>query len=233
MFRFPDPTPILPQLQTFNIKKRPLLPGTVFPSVSGRETSILTQAFPVWEFELIFDGLRTQTENVTFYQRYLGLNEYERIAAVFLTCLGRYGRFFYSDKSDHSRLDQIIATGDGSRTRFRIIRSVGTLGGLNFSEPIGGINLTDFTPIVKVSEVPQLGNWLIEDDLQTIAFNDPPFGLITMDFWYYYYCEWMNDKNDFEEFVTNLHRSEGVKFRSTKDCAEDALNPYFLPEIIV
>jgi hypothetical protein len=233
MFRFPNPTPILPQLQTFGIKKRPLLPGTVFPSISGRETSILTQASPVWEFELVYESLRTQTENVTFYQQYIGHNDYERIAAVFLTCLGRYGRFFYHDRSDYSRFDQIIASGDGVKTRFRIIRSVGTLGGLNFSEPIGGIDILNFTPIVKINEVPQLSNWLIENDLQTIAFNTAPGAgaLITMDFWFYYYCEWLNDNNDFEEFMRNLHRSTGVKFRSTKDCAEGAPNPYFLPEL--
>jgi hypothetical protein len=229
MFRYPDPTPIMPQLQGFSIKKKATMNGTVFPSVSGRETRILTQAFPLWEFELTYEALRTRTENIDPYTQYNALTQYEKIAAVFLACKGRYGRFFFADPGDNSRTGQFIGTGNGSRTRFRVVRSIST-GPLTFVEPVGGVNITSHIPVVKLNGVVQSGgSWFIDsNDLQTLTFFSPPSAGVTilMDFYYYYYCQFLDDLQNFEEFMYNLHRIASLKFRSTKDCATDSVDPY-------
>lgn len=227
MFRYPDPTPIMPQLQGFSIKKRALTAAPVFPAVSGRETTVLTQAFPLWEFELTYEYLRSGTDNITSYQQYLALREYEKIATLFLACKGRYGRFFFSDPGDNSRSVQTIGTGNGVRTRFRVVRSLG-IGAMTSVEPVGGVDLADFIPLVEVNGSPvDPGDFYIDgNDLQTLVFFSPPVGAITMKFYYYYYCQFMEDLQDFEEFMANLHRISTLKFRSTKDCATDSVNPY-------
>lgn len=218
----------MPQLQGFSIKKRAVTATPVFPAVNGRETTVLTQAFPIWEFELTYEFLRTGTDNVIAYQQYLALREYEKIAAVFLACKGRYGRFFFGDPGDRSRPAQYIDTGDGVRTRFRVVRSLSS-GALTSIEPVGGVDMANAISVTVNGSPAAPGSFYIDaNDLQTLVFFSPPVGQIIMSFYYFYYCQFMEDIQHFEEFMANLHRVATLKFRSTKDCATDSVNPYML-----
>lgn len=228
MFRFPDPTPILPQLQSFSIKKKPLTGAAVFPAVSSEETQVLTHAYPLWEFELTYEGLRTKTQNITPDLEWRFYQEYERILAVFIAVRGQYGRFYYKDHSDFSRELQFIGVGNGTTTRFRLIRTIGR-GDLATIEPVGGVSFEQI-PIIYVNGVPQaVDAWFIDaNDYQTLEFFvAPPNGTtIAAKFYYYYYCRFVEDLPKFEEFVRNLHMLQGFRFRSTKDCGPNTPNGY-------
>lgn len=230
IFRYPDPTPVLPYLHGFSVKKKPTGTSSIFEAASGKQTRVLTQAFPVWEFDLTYELLATQTQNQLLdldidFQHIDRIN-YERILVVFLACKGRYGRFFFQDPSDYSRKEQNIGTANGSRTKFRLVRSISS-GDLEYIEPVGGIDLS-ITPIVKVGNAIHLTGWTILPDLQTIEFDSAPFGIVTISYQYFYYCEFLDDLEDFEEFMRNFHTLQSLKFRSTKDCDKDAPNPWFL-----
>ncbi len=232
MFRFPDPTPILPELETFGIVKRPTTGALAFSSVDGSETQILTHAYPIWEFELTYDALRTRTYNITPDQQWRLLVDYERLLAVYLACRGQYGRFYYRDRSDFSRIGQALGVGDGVTTRFRFIRTF-SYGDLIQWEPVGGVYITAETettiesPQIYVNNV-LTTDWSLDTDFQTLVFDTAPANDLSVvaDFYYYYYCRFTEDVPDFEEFMHNLHRMQKLKFRSTKDCDETTPNGY-------
>lgn len=213
-------------LQGFSVHKKIVTASNIFQTVRGNETRVLTQAFPVWEFQLTYEGLRTETENIIKYDQYSQLTDYERILAVFLTCKGSYGRFFFSDPSDYSRGDQFIGVGNSVRTKFRLVRTIGS-GGLEYTEPVGGADLS-FTPIVKVNGVVQPFGWLVLSDFQTLEFSSPPIGNVTITYQYFYYCRFTKDIEEFEEFAHNLHSMQTLEFRSTKDTDRMTPNPWFL-----
>ena len=197
-----------------------------YSSVNGADTQILTHAYPLWEFELTYESLRTQTQNIIPYTQWPDFNQYERIAAVFLACRGQYGRFYYRDHSDSSRTLQFIDVGNGVRKRFRMIRSFGQ-GDLVTFEPVGGVDLGTAIPIIYVGGTPQPTGWYIDaTDNQTLVFDTAPVGTIAAKFYFYYYCRFLEDLTEFSEFMRNLHQLGRLRFRSVKDCDETSPNAY-------
>lgn len=217
MFRYPIPTPILPTLHTFSVTKTPILATPTYTSVTGIVTRTQTQMFPTWEFRLKYSGLRTETQNIEKFAQWSPQHEYEQIIGVFLACKGRYGRFFFRDLSDYRRVGQHVGTGDGVVYAYRIIRTLG-LGDKTLYEPVGGVDLREpFT--VWWNDVEIDTGFSVSEDLQSLVFNTPPPPgmVIKTDFCFFYYCRFIEDVEDFEEFVRNVHSVGEFAFVSTKD----------------
>lgn len=212
---YPFPTPVLPNLNGFDVKKTPTYDSLVAQSVSGREVSSPRQAYPLWEFDLTYEILRDPTQNQNPYLQYAGQTEFQSILDMFLACSGQFGRFFYNDLSDNSRLGQAIGIGDAATTSFRLVRTWGS-GSLSFAEPIGGINLTQAI-VVYLNGTPTTG-YALDSMGQNIVFASAPGSgvAITMDFYFYYFCRFLNDIVDFEQFYANLWMMKSFKFRSVK-----------------
>ncbi len=218
-FVYPSPTPILPTLNGFSVHKKPIWAALPEESVSGREVTYATAAFPLWEFELTYEVLRSETQNI-FPDPYYAPNlEFEAIATVFLACRGQYGRFFYDDLTDDSRAGQFLGTGNDVQTVFPMVRTIG-FGATTITETVGGVNIGAGVRVyLNGISVPSLGNWSIGSDLQTLVFNIPPnVGVtVTSDFYFYYLCRFLEDMTDFEQFYHNLWLVKALKFRSVKD----------------
>lgn len=221
MFFFPNPPPVLPTLNGFSVHKKPTVQANVQEMVLGNELTFAFQAFPLWEFELTYEVLRTQTENWNASDEDLsGLTEFEQIAAVFAACRGQYGRFYYDDPTDNSRLGQFIANGDGFTTSFRVVRSWGG-GNLELLEPVGGVN-TNKSFVLYQNGIPQApGAYGISVDKTMVnclgGYIPPPGVTLTMDFYFFYLCRFLEDLADFEEFLSNRWGVKSFKFRSVKD----------------
>jgi hypothetical protein len=207
--------PVLPTLNGFSVRKKPTFGAAVAQSVSGREITSVKQAFPLWEFELTYEALLTQTENQVIYNQHKDYLQLEEIQTVFLACSGQYSRFYYDDPTDNSRTAQVIATADGVSPTFQIIRTLGG-GSSSLSEPVGGLNATKpYQFYVNGSPTAvTLANFN-----RTITFASAPTAgaLITGDFYFFYLCRFLTDMNDFEQFLTNLWTLRSLKFRSVKD----------------
>lgn len=216
MLIYPNPTPILSKLYTFSSFKTPIFGSQMFTSISGKETRIQTQIYPIWEFRLKFDALRSQTQNIVPYAQWSPKTDYEKILATFLACKGRYGRFFYQDLTDCSRAGQVLGDGNGTQTRFRIQRSFGD-GSFVLSQPVGGVDLSE-TVTVYLDGIPTV-DYTISDNLQVVVFNSPVSDgvTVTMDFYFFYLCRFLQDASDFEEFMMNLHSNGEFGFVSVKD----------------
>lgn len=215
-FTFPDPTPLFPVIPgiTFSIHKRPTWATIEFVAVSGRRVSSPQQAYPLWEIELTFDFMKDQTQNIVPYTTAAGRNDFTRLSELFLACAGKYGQFYFDDFTDNSRLNQFIGIGDGSTTQFPVLRTWG-FSGLELLEPVGGVNevfnlyfngnLQIFPPAYSV-----IGN--------TLTFTEAPGigAVITMDFSFYYLCQFLEDQHDYEQFMYNLWTLRSCKLRSVK-----------------
>jgi len=214
IFIYPDPTPVMPTLNGFSVHKKPIFAATVAEAVSGRAVMGANAAFPLWEFDLTYEVLRSQTQNREPDTYYSPNVEFEAIASLFLACAGSYGRFWYNDPTDNSRTGQVIGTGDGVSATFQIIRSFGT-GNTSLVEPVGGLNY--LLPYTFYDNGTPTAITLANNN-RTITFaSAPTLGhSITGDFSYYFYCRFLEDGADFEQFMHNLWLLRSLKFRSVK-----------------
>ena len=215
---FPNPTPVFPSNipgLTFEVHKRPTWATLEYMAISGRRTSSPQQAYPLWEFELKFDFLRDQTQNIMPYRQYAGKNEFTRISQLFLDCAGKYGQFYLDDPTDDSRMAQVIGTTDGTTQQFTMYRTWGT-GANSFVEPVGGINT--IYDIYLNGVVQSHSTYSIVANTNAFTFNAPPSGgqTITADFSFYYLCQFLEDQHDYNQFMTNLWELRSLKLRSVK-----------------
>jgi len=214
-FVFPNPVPVFPVVPglTFSVHKRPTWATLEFMAVSGRRVSSPQQAFPLWEFELKFDFLRDQTQNIVPYQQYAAKHEFTQISELFNACGGKYGQFYFDDPTDDSRNGQIIGTGDGSTKNFTALRGW-RFQNLVINEPVGGINqLLN----VYVNGVLQPSNSYSFSGNVITFVTAPGNGLsITIDFTFYYLCQFLEDQQDYDQFMANLWQLSSCKLRSVK-----------------
>jgi hypothetical protein len=217
LFLYPTPTPVLPALNGFSIRKKPAFASLVQEAVSGREITAAVQSYPLWEFDLTYEILRSKTQNQVLDNYKAPLLEYEQLSIVYLVCSGPYGRFYYDDLSDNSRTAQVIATADGAADEFRAYRTLSS-GSTGFTEPVGGINDNEAINIYFDGILQSSSIWSVSADKQNFVFTSPPSAgvVITADFYYYYLCQFLDDTADFEQFMSNRWAVRSLKFRSVK-----------------
>lgn len=218
VFTYPSPVPVLPFLNGFSVHKKPIWANFAESSVSGREVVAAVAAFPLWEFDLTFEALRTQTQNSDTYGQYAGLIDYEQMLMPFLIAAGQYGRFYYNDPTDCSREGQVIGTGTGSRVSWPMVRSLGGSIYTFLTEPVGAVN-TNMLMTVYVDGSPlSASDWALDAAGRVLTLDSAPADgdVVTADFFFYYFCRFVEDVTDFSQFLHNLWSLQTLKFRSVK-----------------
>lgn len=226
------PLPILPNLHGFSLHKRPTFATTVQTAPSGREVRQPQRPQLLWEFELTYEVLRSQTQNQIPDPNLPSQTEFDQVSTVFLACGGQFGWFLFNDPSDNSRTGQAISTGDGVSINFLMVRTLGYTPIAFSIETVGAVNLDEtITVYVNGTPVPESGNWFIANDLITLFFFTPPNDgdVITADFSFYYKCRFITDSNDFEQFYKNFWLLKSLRFRSARDVLLNAPNYGPLP----
>ncbi len=211
-FIFPVPTPVFPALRPgFPVKVRPTFSSIAATTVSGIEITAVRQVFPLWEFELTFEVLSDQTQNIAPDAGRLGYTELQQICGLFLACRGRYGQFYFTFPEDSLRTSALVGIGDGVTDIFTVFRTIGTGG---FNEPVGGINEL---LAVYINGIEQSGGSYNFSENKIGFAVVPPAGVtITADYTFFYLCRFMEDIIDYEQFFRNMWTLKSCKFRSTK-----------------
>jgi uncharacterized protein (TIGR02217 family) len=198
--------PAFPSLsgQGWSVHKRPTFSTRVASHVSGREVRQSLYASTLYEFELTFDGLSSAASYPG-----LGSESLQSLMGLYLASEGQYGTFLYTDPTDHAVTGQGIATGDGATTSFTFMR---TLGG--FIEPVSWVASV---ANVYVNGVAQGSGWSLTQP-NTLVFSIAPTAgsVISADFSYAFVCRFLEDQEDFEEFMSGLWQVQSLKFRSVK-----------------
>lgn len=190
--------------QGWSVHKRPTFSTRVAAHVSGREVRSPLFAFTLYEFELTYDGLAS---NAAYPG--LGANSLQSLMGLYLQCEGQYGTFLYTDPSDCAATGQQIGTGDGTTTSFTFLRALG-----GFVEPVSWVAAV---ANVYVNGTAEASGWTLSQP-NTLSFTTAPANgaAIGADFSYAFECRFLDDQEDFENFMSGLWQVQSLKFRSMK-----------------
>jgi len=202
--------PSFPNLagQGWSVHKKPTWSTIVAPHVSGREVRFANYRYPLWDFELTFDGLTNLAAPPTNYAN-LGASSLQSLMGLFLQCQGQYSTFLYTDPTDNAVTAQAIATGDGETEIFTFVRSLG-----GFTEPVGWVTSV---ANVYLNGFAQGAGWSLVSPNSLVFATAPSVGAaISADFTYAFECRFDDDNEDFEQFMSGLWKLESLKFRSVR-----------------
>ena len=201
----------------FSVHKKPSFSSIVHVGKTGRVVSGYQQSYSAYEFDLRYEVLRDETQNIAAYANLSGYKELQTLQQFYLAAGGQYAEFYYDDPTDRSRTDQAIGTGNGTTKVFGFFRTVTGASGAVTTEPVGGVNIGQ-SVVIKINGTPlaQAGNWNITSDFTTLTFTTAPAAAaaITSTFYYYYRCRWITDELGLEEFFYNRWQADSVRFRS-------------------
>ena len=219
---YPMPTPVFPTLPplSWSVHKKPIMASRVTIGASGRENQLACAVYPRWSFILTYgtsSWLRDQTQNIIPYAPLGGFTELEQLSGLFLSCLGSYGEFYYSDPDDNSRFGQLVGVGNFIQTTFPLFVSWGagpfTPG---FVFPVGGISSLDAVYVNGTLVSPTIYHLDATNTQLIFTSIPPPSGTITANFHFYYRCRFLDDNLTFSQWEKNLWESKEVRFESVK-----------------
>lgn len=191
---------------SWSLTAAPTLQTRIQRAVSGRELRIADYPYPLRQYALTFEVLRS---GAPFY-------EFEAITALIVSCQGAAGTFLWQDPDDNVVTGQIIGTTDGTTTVYQLVRTWGSpLGGVSFTEPITGAphGLTVYLSSGPEPPAP-VGGWDVDPTTGLLTFSSaPPAGMqITATFSYYFRARFMSDAYSFEQFMFRLWSAKKIDF---------------------
>ncbi len=197
------PTLMLPGL-TWPVHRRPTWRTVIVDHPSGGENRTALWQFPLWEFEIAFDGLSvsaTQFPN-------LGAQSYQTLLGFYLTVAGSLGVFLYRDQIFNAQTGGPSGTGDGVTTTFPFVRVVDSA-----IEPASWVT---GSPTVYVNGTAATG-WTLVQPNNIVFASAPTMGaVITADFEYSFLCRFLEDTGDYEQLMINLFEMKSLKFRQVR-----------------
>ena len=219
--------PVFPALtgQGWSVHKKPSFSTIVANHVSAREVRFANYLNPVWNFELVFDGL-----DGTASGQYggLGAQSLQSLMGLYLQCQGRFGAFLFYDPSDYAVSAQAFGTGDGTTTTFQLARALGS-----FLEPVaapvtsagtlyfpGGRSAAVLAPVIEDNgSTVASANYAIASPGGAITFTAAPLAghALTWTGAFGFLCRFDGDDLDFEQFMANLWKADSVKLRSLRN----------------
>jgi hypothetical protein len=194
--------PTLPG-QGWSVHKKPTFSTRVAPHVSGREVRVGLYAHALYEFELTFDGLDSSGAFPG-----LQMQSLQSLMGLFLTCQGQLNPFLYVDPTDNAATAQAIATGNGTTTTFTLNRSIG-----GYAEPVSYATAISSVTLNGVGT----GAYTFTAP-NTITFSTAPGAGVAIAWTgsFAFQCRFIDDQQDFENFMSGLWGNKSVKFRSIR-----------------
>lgn len=181
------------------VKKTPTWNTIQQRAASGQEVRVALQSYPLYAFELIFNVLKSADSNTDF----------QALIDFYNARQGAYDDFLFDDKSDDSipaSSPSQFGTGDGTTTSWQLTRAISSMG---FIEPVMNLN---GAPVIYVNGSVQASGYTISSS-GVITFTAAPSNGATLS-WsgsYYFRCRFVNDTEDFDEFLSNYWRAQKVQ----------------------
>ena len=217
-------TPVFPALagQGWSVHKKPSFSTLVASHVSGREVRKANYQNPIWEFELVFDGLDSSASGA---YGGLGAASLQNLMGLFLSLGGQVGAFVYYDPTDFAVSNQAFGVGDGTTTSFQLVRSLG-----GFAESIvapvtsvttlsfpGGVSVGASAPAITAAGVAVSSSaYSIANGVVTFTSAPASGAALAWSGYFGFLCRFSDDRLDFEQFMSNLWRVDSLKFRSVR-----------------
>jgi uncharacterized protein (TIGR02217 family) len=185
----------------FGNKRTPVWSTTIHTAQSGKELRAAAWSYPVYDYELIYEVLRSDP----------AIAELQTLIGFYNARQGSFDSFLYSDPSDNSVTGQVIGTGNGVTTAFQLLRAYG-----GYVEPVTAVN---GAPVVRVAGVVKAaGADYTVGSTGILTFTAPPASsaVITADFSFYFRCRFVEDSLEFTQTMSGIWEAASVKFRTIK-----------------
>lgn len=188
--------PVLPG-RTWDTTMRPLFNTKILRAVSLNEFRASFSATPVYQMKLSYDVLRDRTINGTVY------DEFRPLIGFFMARHGRFDSFLYNHPNDNTAVTEEFGTGDGLTANFNLARTLGP-----FTERVANVNVLDE---IYINGTPTEAFTISATGM--VMFDPPPFedDVLTWSGTYYYRCRFVNDEQEFNQFMDRLWNSKAVE----------------------
>lgn len=192
--------PTMPGMK-ITLRRTPIWKTVSQESVSGRIVTAALMTYPLRQYSLSFEFLRTSG----------GYSELEQIEAFFNQHRGAFDSWLFNDPDDNAVVDQVFGTGNGAQTAFPLLRSRG-----GFLEPVQSVA---GAPTIKVNGVPAAtpGDYALSTT-GVVVFNAAPASgaMLTWTGSYYWRCRFVSDSAEFERFMYRLWQLNKIDFKTVK-----------------
>lgn len=192
--------PIFPNLPGLAIatRRKPVWRTGVQSTLSGKETRIAYMSYPLYNWSVDFNVLRS----------FGGYAEVAQMMGFLNTLQGMALPFLYTDAEDNTATAQGFGTGDGSTKNFQLVRAYG-----GYSEPVQQPNaITQIT----VAGTPTAAYTLGANGL--IQFTTAPASgaALAWSGTFYFLCRMLQDNPEFGQEHINMWSLKSLAFQSVK-----------------
>ncbi len=206
----PSPPPALGPFSTFptliglgwSMTAAPRFSTAAHDRASGKSGRRMKMRWPLYEIELTFDFLRSDSVN----------QELQQLLGFFEEMQGQAQPFWLAPPGMAALTNQLIGLGDGATTVFPMVRSTGP-----FTEPLAGVQSLS---AVRVNGVPLAsGAWSVSSGYQpslTLSSAPAAGAPINVDGAALWLCRFRDERLDLEQFANQLFRAKSVKLVTVK-----------------
>jgi len=192
--------PTLPGIK-MDMTRRPVWKTQIKESVSGMEVRASSMAYPIWEFVLQYDFLRSAT----------ALVELQTLVGFFNQMRGAFDDFLWAVPEDSSVTNYQFGVGNGATVNFQLTKAFG-----GFVEPVYNLN---GAPTIKINDVTKStpADYTISST-GLVSFTSAPAAAATLK-WsggFYQRVRFMKDQADFERFMYQLWQLKKIELRGVK-----------------
>jgi hypothetical protein len=210
---------IFPKLRGrgWNIVKQPTWQTRIQRAVSGRELRIADYPQILWLFTLEHNFLLgpavESPPGAPIGSPGNGRTDAATFQGFWLQAGGPLGAFFYDDPTDDSVVGQVIGIGDGTTTKFQLVRFFG-YGPAGFIEAITAPRNVSNVYLNGIAQ--PVAGWSIDSTTGLLSFlTAPPLhAVITADFTYWFRCRFSEDTLEIEEMMYLIHACKRLSFLS-------------------
>lgn len=192
---------VLPSLKglSYPVEKTPVWSTKVQRHVSGKETRLGLWSYPLWQWSLSYDVLRSDNVNL----------ELQQLVGFFNARQGAFDSWLFNDPDDNTATSQAFGLGDGSNKVFQLARTYG-----GFTEPVGAVNTISS---VTINGTPTAA-YTVNTSTGVVTFTTAPTAGATVA-WsgtYYWRVRFMEDQTTVAKFMAALWENRAVTFQSIK-----------------
>lgn len=194
--------------QTIAVTRSPEYNTGMFRALSGKESRIAYQQYPLMTWELSFDLLR---DNIT-------PSEYDALTGLFMAVQGRWDTFLYTDPTFNTVTAMQFGTGDGTTTTFQVTATNQNSGGPGGAELIQNFNGTPSIYVGGVLQTLGTAYTISGTGLVTFLSGHVPAAsaAITWTGSFYYRVRFDDDTIDTAQFMSKWWEIKKLKLRQVK-----------------
>jgi uncharacterized protein (TIGR02217 family) len=193
---------------TYNSIRAPSFKTGIQTALSGKESRIQYQQYPIMTWTLIYELLRD----------YVTPSEYKALNGLFMQLAGQWDTCLYTDPLFNTVTAMQFGTGDGTTTTFQVTAVYENTGGPGTNELIQNFNGTPTILVNGVSQTLGVAYTISGSGIVTFLAGHIP-GAAAVIAWtgaFYYRVRFEDDSLDFTQFMNQFWEVKKVKLRQVK-----------------